>query len=391
MTPGSNAWFRVRAYNMEPDGRAVPVKKGEDVAFEWVHEGDRMIVTRCVRLRHEQLPDAWAVQEWPPRAGSWAPKELLGRGKNGEVWSGHGPNGTMGAIKYLHRTTEESYKRFHSEIEIMTKLTGLEGVLPILDRHTPDRPSLTDPAWLVTPLAMPFTETVEAFPLEKVIAAFASLAGTLANLAQRGISHRDLKPDNLFWLDDRPVLGDFGLVDFPGKESLTIAHEKLGPRFYLAPEMLAQPHLADGRQADVYSFANCLWVVATGQNYPIPGEQRESVYQTRLSTYVPHRRARHLDRLVARCTRHNAQERPTMADVHQELEAWVNEQQRTLRPRYPRRFCASELAKFAVDLENTDRMILRCNRCGMAWLPNLLHGGKLSRGYWKCPRGCNWD
>jgi len=38
-TSGSDAWFFVRAYNMEPDGQETPVEVGEEVAFQWVHEG----------------------------------------------------------------------------------------------------------------------------------------------------------------------------------------------------------------------------------------------------------------------------------------------------------------------------------------------------------------
>ena len=31
----------------------------------------------------------------------------------------------------------------------------------------------------------------------------------------------------------------------------------------------------------------------------------------------------------------------------------------------------------------------RCNTCRTQWSPNLLKGGKLPKGYWKCPNGCN--
>ena len=29
-----------------------------------------------------------------------------------------------------------------------------------------------------------------------------------------------------------------------------------------------------------------------------------------------------------------------------------------------------------------------CNECGTIWSPNLQSGGKLPRGWWKCPYGC---
>jgi hypothetical protein len=36
-------------------------------------------------------------------------------------------------------------------------------------------------------------------------------------------------------LNGQPTLGDFGLVDFPGKPEITDRMEILGPRFYIAP------------------------------------------------------------------------------------------------------------------------------------------------------------
>jgi hypothetical protein len=36
-------------------------------------------------------------------------------------------------------------------------------------------------------------------------------------------------------------------------------------------------------------------------------------------------------------------------------------------------------------------VILRCTACGWVWSPNLRSGGRLPKGYWKCPGGCNHD
>jgi hypothetical protein len=34
---------------------------------------------------------------------------------------------------------------------------------------------------------------------------------------------------------------------------------------------------------------------------------------------------------------------------------------------------------------------LQCNVCGQRWSPIIQEGGKLPRGFWKCPRQCNWQ
>jgi serine/threonine protein kinase len=271
----------------------------------------------------------------------------------------------------------------------MGKLKDVGGILPVIDSGLPARPSLAVPAWLAMPLAEPLSKSPAIASLEALVEAFFEIAATLAQLARRGIAHRDIKPDNLFWFANRPAVGDFGLADFPGKEALTVSGRKLGPMFYIAPEMLNDPDTADGCPADVYSLAKSLWVMATGQTYPPPGEHRESVYGMRISTYLAHRKARYLDKLVSSCTAFDPDARPTMETVTERLKAWP-EQPEPTGPIRPRHFAKRELAKVGVQIADPHRIILRCSRCGQGWSPNLKSGGKLPRNYWKCPNHCNY-
>lgn len=34
---------------------------------------------------------------------------------------------------------------------------------------------------------------------------------------------------------------------------------------------------------------------------------------------------------------------------------------------------------------------LQCDTCGLTWSPNIQPGGRLPKGYWKCPKQCNWE
>lgn len=74
-----------------------------------------------------------------------------------------------------------------------------------------------------------------------VIAAVAELANSLDSLnSALGITHRDIKPDNLFWLDGHALLGDFGIARGPNSDlmNLTADGRKLGSWGYIAPEAL---------------------------------------------------------------------------------------------------------------------------------------------------------
>jgi hypothetical protein len=165
-----------------------------------------------------------------------------------------------------------------------------------------------------------------------VVTMIAAVSGTLAALAQQGVAHRDIKPENLYWYDSLPAIGDFGLVEYPEQADLTRWGKPLGPRYYLAPEMIAHPEDADGGPADVYSLAKTLWVLASGQTYPPPGDIRRDTPAVRLGMYVAHPRVRSLERLIERATAHDPQMRPATAEIHEELTAWVQVRDESLPP-----------------------------------------------------------
>ena len=49
------------------------------------------------------------------------------------------------------------------------------------------------------------------------------------------------------------------------------------------------------------------------------------------------------------------------------------------------------LHRHGVELLDYIRMRLSCMSCKQACSPNLGSGGRLPRGYWKCPNDCNID
>lgn len=57
--------------------------------------------------------------------------------------------------------------------------------------------------------------------------------------------------------------------------------------------------------------------------------------------------------------------------------------------RGPRRFTEAEFEKVGVKLINPDSLCFECQSCGAKWHPMLKKGGKIPRGYWRCPEGCN--
>ncbi|MGH3898244.1 MAG: protein kinase domain-containing protein, partial [Pseudonocardiaceae bacterium] len=171
--------------------------------------------------------------------GDWRILNKIGSGGNGDVYRCKGADGTEAAIKVLRRDRDrhrDRIVRFCNEVRFLISHGCRPGVVPLLDHALPDDP--TEPSWYVMPMAVPLLNALGATPeFSQVVQAVEHIARTLAALAAEGVSHRDIKPDNLFQLNGEWAVGDFGLVRYPEHESATRHGRPLGPRYFMAPEM----------------------------------------------------------------------------------------------------------------------------------------------------------
>jgi non-specific serine/threonine protein kinase len=101
------------------------------------------------------------------------------------------------------------------------------------------------------------------------------ISGGLAVAHQAGITHRDIKPQNILIGKDRRVrICDFGLAKAKKDVTLTQAGSTLGTVAYMSPEQ-AQGKEADHR-SDIFSFGVVLYEMITGQ-LPFKGEHEAAV------------------------------------------------------------------------------------------------------------------
>lgn len=252
------------------------------------------------------------------RVGPWTLRAYLGSGGNADVWRAE-RDGEIVALKILRtrRTESEPFKRFKLESDIVHRLKP-EGVVPVFDSFLPHALGSGERAWIAMPIAVPIREALGNNPdLEIVCRVAMEVAGTLAALGI--LAHRDIKPGNLYTLDGRFVIGDFGLVSYPGKEDLTGSAREVGPRNFLAPEMISHPGDVDGRPADVYSLAKTVWALATGEAAPPPGQFRRQDNVLRLGTFVDHPRIHQLEELLEDATATDSAARPSMAEFRDRL------------------------------------------------------------------------
>jgi serine/threonine-protein kinase len=211
-----------------------------------------------------------------------------------------------------------------AEIQALEELSDEPGVMRILDSEVPN-PGKRQFPWYVMPQGIPLSKLRSEEPLDEIVAGLASIAETLQAMHEREYSHRDVKPSNLFAMEDETyVVGDLGLVSVPAeiRQSLTREGGSVGPANFMAPEMLEHVPGTDARPADVYSFAKSMWALVAKRNYPLPGHQRSDDRDS-LVAITREDRASSLDRLIEAATEHDPNRRPTMAETATELKAWV--------------------------------------------------------------------
>lgn len=100
-----------------------------------------------------------------------------------------------------------------------------------------------------------------------VAAIGADLAEALAYAHGAGIVHRDVKPENIFLVEGRAVLADFGIAcaarQGAGDDEPTVAGMIVGTLAYMSPEQIEGRQDADGR-SDLYSLGCLLYELMAG-------------------------------------------------------------------------------------------------------------------------------
>lgn len=119
----------------------------------------------------------------------------------------------------------------------------------------------------------------------------------LQHAHEKGIIHRDIKPQNIMLLEDGTIkVTDFGIARFSQAETQTMTDKAIGSVHYIAPEQARGGYIND--KADIYSVGVMLYEMLTGQRRslritrsPSPSCRcRQSPHRPRASTR-PFRRA----------------------------------------------------------------------------------------------------
>lgn len=270
----------------------------------------------------------------------------LGSGGMGSVYAGEDARtGRTVAVKLvmpLGSSGDQMLKRIQREIEILGRLAGLPGIVQILDCGTASpvqassAPLLLEVPFFVMErlVGVNFRQLFRQEPrtITRICLLLAQVADVVHAAHQRGVLHRDLKPDNLFLvqqegLEEVRVL-DFGISKATFSEEqqpLTGTHQYLGTVQYSSPEQFANFRSVEPR-SDVYALGAILYVLLTGRHAVAGADSMAmcvNVSQGKIARWpallrpdVPD----WLDALVAECLAFAPAQRPaTAADVARRL------------------------------------------------------------------------
>ena len=147
----------------------------------------------------------------------------------------------------------------------------------------------------------------------------------LQHAHEKGIIHRDIKPQNIMLLEDGTIkVTDFGIARFSQAETQTMTDKAIGSVHYIAPEQARGGYIND--KADIYSVGVVLYEMLTGQlpfvadnavSVAIMQMQAEPTPPSRINPSIP----KGLEEITMHAMEKNpAQRFPSAADMLEDVE-----------------------------------------------------------------------
>ena len=147
----------------------------------------------------------------------------------------------------------------------------------------------------------------------------------LQHAHEKGIIHRDIKPQNIMLLEDGTIkVTDFGIARFSQAETQTMTDKAIGSVHYIAPEQARGGYIND--KADIYSVGVMLYEMLTGQlpfvadnavSVAIMQMQAEPTPPSRINPSIP----KGLEEITMHAMEKNpAQRFPSAADMLEDVE-----------------------------------------------------------------------
>jgi serine/threonine protein kinase len=171
--------------------------------------------------------------------------------------------GRVVAIKVLspfYANHEDIYKRFIREAQGIASF-DCPRIIKVFDVFQQNLPYYS--MEFLTSRSLKDILKAGRLPLDRILTISMHACEGLAYAHERGITHRDIKPDNIM-LDDNgeAKVIDFGIAHFEDQTSMTQTGHTIGTPLYMSPEQVKG--LDIDHRSDIYSYGVLLYEMLAG-------------------------------------------------------------------------------------------------------------------------------
>lgn len=199
--------------------------------------------------------------------GRYEIQELIGVGGMAMVYKAHDKlDDKTVAIKILKDEflgNEEFIRRFKNESKAIAVLSH-PNIVKVYDVSFGDRIQYIVMEYIDGITLKEYIGHQASIPWKEAVHFTVQILQALQHAHEKGIVHRDVKPQNIMLLQDGTIkVTDFGIARFSNNETKTMTNKAIGSVHYIAPEQ-AKGSVTDGK-ADIYSVGVMLYEMLTGR------------------------------------------------------------------------------------------------------------------------------
>ncbi len=199
--------------------------------------------------------------------GRYEITELIGEGGMAEVYKAHDVlDNKEVAIKVLRKqfsSSEEFQRRFRNESKAIAVLSH-PNIVKVYDMCFSERLQYIVMEYIDGITLKDYIDSEKVLNWKDSVHFIIQILRALQTAHNRGIVHRDIKPQNIMLLTDGTIkVMDFGIAKFAREESMTATDQAIGSVHYISPEQ-ARGDVTD-EKSDIYSVGVMFYEMLTGQ------------------------------------------------------------------------------------------------------------------------------
>ncbi len=199
--------------------------------------------------------------------GRYEIREIIGVGGMAVVYKAYDNiDDRIVAVKILKEellANEEFRRRFKNESKAIAVLSH-PNIVKVYDVSFGDRLQYIVMEYIEGITLKEYIEQQMIINWKETVHFVSQILLALQHAHDKGIVHRDIKPQNIMLLQDGTIkVTDFGIARFSRSDTKTISEEAIGSVHYISPEQ-ARGEITDDK-ADIYSVGVMMYEMLTGQ------------------------------------------------------------------------------------------------------------------------------